>query len=268
MEFNSESLQSFYQSSLDVLPSLLKGLLFIIVIIIAYKLVLYLCKKLLNFIKIDALNQKIENVEIIDGKTVKVNLRKIIMNVVKVLLVLIILIIFADYFKLDTLSVQISNLLSYLPDLFFAVLIFSGGIYLASRANKAAQGFFKSIDAGGSKAVGMIIFWLIAIFATITALNQARIDTSIISDNLTTIIGAVLVTLVIAIGLGSRDIVYRLILGFYTKKNLEIGMKIQIGDTIGTIVAISNITLVLETENNQKIVYPIKTINDNEIKIL
>lgn len=268
MEFNSISLQSLYQSFLDVLPTLLKGVLFIVATFILYKLILFLCKKLLNLVKIDALSEKLEKVEILDGKTIKVNLRKIIMNIVKVLLVLILLIIFADYFHLETLSLQISNLLSYLPDLFLATLIFVGGIYLASRANKTVQGFFKSIDANGSKAIGMIVFWLIVVFASITALNQARIDTTIISDNLTTIIGAVLVTLVIAIGLGSRDIVYRLILGFYTKKNLEIGMKIKIGDTIGTIDAINNITLVLKTENDQKIVYPIKTINENEIKIL
>ena len=93
------------------------------------------------------------------------------------------------------------------------------------------------------------------------------IVTDIISNNISYIIGAALISATIAIGLGSRDIVYRLILGFYTKKNLQIGMKIQIDETIGVIESIDNICMVVKTEN-EKIVFPIKKINNSEIKVL
>ena len=125
----------------------------------------------------------------------------------------------------------------------------------------------KSIDSGGAKAISSLVFYLIFVFVSITALNQIGIDTKIISDNLTYIIGAALIAVTIAVGLGSKDIVYRLILGFYTKKNLEIGMKIQIGQEIGIIENIDNICLVIKTDK-EKIVYPIKNITDYEIKIL
>src|SRR5690606_35217752 len=131
----------------------------------------------------------------------------------------------------------------YLPKFFIAVLIFVGGTYLASQAKRLIQNVLKSIDANGSKAVGAIVFYLIFIFVCITALNQAGINTEIISNNVSFILGAILVTITLAVGLGSRDIIYRLILGFYTKKNLEIGMKIQFEDKIGVIESIDNICL-------------------------
>jgi len=57
-----------------------------------------------------------------------------------------------------------------------------------------------------------------------------------------------------------------LLLGYYTKKNLSVGMKIQIGELIGHIESIDNITLVLKTEK-EKIMIPIKQINNSKVKI-
>src|SRR5690606_17984150 len=181
--------------------------------------------------------------------------------------VLIVLIIGSEFLKLHIVSEQIGKLLEYLPKLFVGILILILGVYLASQARKLIYSLVKSIDSGGARAISSIVFYLIFIFVSITALNQIGIDTQIISDNLTYIIGAVLIAVTIAVGLGSKDIVYRLILGFYTKKNLEIGMKVKIGQEIGVIESIDNICLVLKTEN-EKIVYPIKKITNYEIKIL
>lgn len=267
MELPFDLIENFYADMLRALPQILKGIAFLIAAFLLYTIVMWIVKRLLKVSKIEKLNHMLNQADVLHGSNIKINLSNIITGLVKFILILIILIVGADFLKLTIVSVQIGKLLEYLPKFLIGVLIFVFGVYLASQVKKMINSLIKSIDAGGAKAISSVTFYLIFVFVSITALNQIGVNTEIISDNLTYIIGAALIAITLAIGLGSRDIVYRLILGFYTKKNLEIGMKIQIDDQTGIIESIDNICLVLKTEND-KIVYPIKKITNTQVRIL
>lgn len=267
MELPFDLIENFYADMLRALPQILKGIAFLIAAFLLYTIVMWIVKRLLKVSKIEKLNHMLNQADVLNGSNIKINLSNIITGLVKFILILIILIVGADFLKLTIVSVQIGKLLEYLPKFLIGVLIFVFGVYLASQVKKMINSLIKSIDAGGAKAISSVVFYLIFVFVSITALNQIGVNTEIISDNLTYIIGAALIAITLAIGLGSRDIVYRLILGFYTKKNLEIGMKIQIDDQTGIIESIDNICLVLKTEND-KIVYPIKKITNTQVRIL
>lgn len=99
-----------------------------------------------------------------------------------------------------------------------------------------------------------------------TALNQAGIDTDIITNNLTIILGAFLATIAIGFGLGSKDIVSDLLKTFYTRKSYEIGQAIQFNNISGTIESINSISITLKTASG-RIVVPIKDIVENQIEI-
>jgi small-conductance mechanosensitive channel len=141
------------------------------------------------------------------------------------------------------------------------------GVYIASIIRNAVNSLFKSFNLGGSKVIGNIIFYVLVIIITITALNQAGVDTGIITNNLTLILGALLFAFTLAFGLGSKEIIQRLLFGFYTRKTLSVGNTIKIGDVKGKIEAIDNINLILQTKEG-KLVFPIKIINDSVIKII
>lgn len=267
MELPFDLIENFYADMLRALPQILKGIAFLIAAFLLYTIVMWIVKRLLKVSKIEKLSHMLNQADVLRGSNIKINLSNIITGLVKFILILIILIVGADFLKLTIVSVQIGKLLEYLPKFLIGVLIFVFGVYLASQVKKMINSLIKSIDAGGAKAISSVAFYLIFVFVSITALNQIGVNTEIISDNLTYIIGAALIAITLAIGLGSRDIVYRLILGFYTKKNLEIGMKIQIDDQTGIIESIDNICLVLKTEND-KIVYPIKKITNTQVRIL
>lgn len=267
MELPLDLIENFYNDFMNVLPGILKGIAFVLVAFFVYKIVMWLVKRLLNVSRIEKLNHMINETEMLQNSNVKINITNVIVGIVKFILVLIILIVGSEFLNLNIVSVQIGKLLEYLPKFLIGVLIFVFGVYLASQAKKLIFSLIKSVDSGGAKAISSLAFYLIFVFVSITALNQIGVNTEIISNNLTYIIGAALVAVTLAIGLGSRDIIYRLILGFYTKKNLEIGMKVQIGEEIGIIESIDNICLILRTEK-EKIVYPIKKITNNEVKII
>ena len=101
---------------------------------------------------------------------------------------------------------------------------------------------------------------------TLPLLDQAGIDTSILKSNLTLIIGSILLSFTIAFGLGSGDVIKRLLFGYYSRKNFQIGERIKVKDIEGVIVSIDNICIVVLTAEG-KVVFPVKEIVDEIIII-
>lgn len=267
MEIDLNLVNRLINNFISFLPNLIGGIVFILACILLYKLILYIVKKLLKFSKISELNKKLNQNEIIQKSDFKINLENIIIQIVRWLLILMILVIGADFFGLNMVSHQISNLINYLPQLFSAILIFVVGFYFANKIKELLQNILKSFDLNGSNIIGNIIFYLMLIFISITALNQAGVNTDIITNNLSIIMGAILLTFTVAFGLGSRDIVYRLLLGFYTNKNLAIGQRIIFQGNEGVIVAINNIALTLQTQD-KTILIPIEKLNNDDVIII
>jgi len=101
---------------------------------------------------------------------------------------------------------------------------------------------------------------------SITALNQAGVDTTIITNNITIILGSFLLAFALGLGLGSREIVADLLRSFYTRKNYAVGDKIVIGEDSGVIEAIENNSLTLVTKEG-KFVIPIKDVVSQKVEI-
>jgi len=262
-----DSLQDIWGNLLSGLPKALGFVAYIIVSWLLIKVVLYIIKKALSKTKIDEWSDKLKETKIFGNTTINIVLTKVILTTLKWFLVLIFVLVGADIFGLDIVSQGIGSFIAYLPKLISALLIFVGGVYLATLVKKAVQSAFKSLEVTGGNLVGNIVFYLIVVFLSITALDQAGIDTSVIKSNITLILGSIVLSFTIAFGLGSKEIIQRLLFGFYSRKNLAIGQKIRIGEVQGIIDSIDNIYMTLITEEG-KFVFPIKEVSDKIIQII
>lgn len=267
MNIDLAILNDFKQIIIDSMPKIAGIIIFIIAGWLLLKFLLFILKRFLKLSKVDVLNKKLNEIELFDSTNFKIDFTKIILFFVKWIVILVIIIVGADIFGLSKISEEIGKLIDFLPTLFSAILIFFVGIFLASYAQRTIKNLLQSFDVGGSKSIGAIVFYAILVVTVIIALNQLGVDTQIITDNISIILGALLLSLSIALGLGSRDVVQRLLFGYYSRKNFEIGQRIRIDKIEGTIVSIDNICLILQTEN-QRIVYPIKKIVNKQIEIL
>lgn len=267
MNFNFELLNKLMVTVADFIPTVLGFIAFILISWAIIKIILFTLKKILGALKIDILKRKINNSDLLKNVKFEINPLKSTLSIIKWVLILITIIIGADLFNLTTLSDTTKKLVIYLPQLAVALVIFVLGMYLASVARKTVQKMLKTLNVGGTKAMGLLVFYCIAIITSIMALDQAGINTNFITKNLTLIIGISFGAFALALGLGSKDIVHSLILGYYSKKNLKVGDKIDINGTSGIIEAINNISLVLLTPH-EKIIFPIKEISKQKIKIL
>ena len=264
-QVNLSLFEDMWQELLNFMPKLIAVIAVLIIGWLLIKIVSFLIKKALKFSKIDILADKIKEIDIFKNVSIKPTI--IVVKVVKWMVLLLMLIIISDILGLKMLTEGIASFIGYLPRLFSAIAILMIGIYIANIIKNAIQSLFKSLDLGGSNVIGNIVFFAIVVIVAITALNQAGIDTQMITSNLTLILGSLLLAFTIAFGLGSKEIVQRLLFGFYSRKNLTVGQKIKISGVEGTIEAIDNIYLTLITEDG-KFIFPIKEVNDTIIQVM
>jgi len=246
--------------------SLLKALLVLLFGWLFIKLLLSILKRTFKAIKIDKLGEKLNDIEIVDGKKLDINVSKILLTTIKWALLIILLIVVSEMMGLSIISEEIGKIIAFLPQLLSAAAIFVIGLLLANFVKKSIQSFFKSFDLSGSKIVSQLVFFIILTIVSITALNQAGINTDIITNNLNMIFGAFLVAFALAVGFGAKDVVADLMRAFYTRRLYEIGQKIKFKNIEGEIVAIEDISVIVKTKDG-RIVIPIKEIVENQVEI-
>lgn len=174
--------------------------------------------------------------------------------------------IVTDLLNLTMISEGIKSVIGYLPKLITALAIFVIGLLFANFVKKSLQSFFESMELSGGKMISQSIFMLLLIFISITALNQAGVDTEIITSNITMILAAFLLAFALAVGLGAQKVVGDLFRTFYTRKIYEVGQIIEFNDIKGEIESIDGISVTLKTTTG-KIVIPIKDIVESQVRV-
>ncbi|MFL1011427.1 mechanosensitive ion channel family protein [Flavisericum labens] len=260
------SLSAMTEEVAKVIPNLLGALAVVVIGWLITKLIVGIVRKALKFAKADKLDDKINEIEILDGKKLNFDIIKIITTFVKWVMYILILVMVTDILHLTMVSEEIKNFLGYLPKLFSALIVFTIGLLLANFIKKAIKSFFESMDLSGSKLISQIVFFLLLLFISITALNQAGVDTAIITSNITLVLGSLLLAFALAFGLGAQKVVTDLLKTFYARKTYEIGQKIEFGGIKGEVSSINHVSVTLKTKQG-KLIVPIKDIVESQVSL-
>ena len=172
----------------------------------------------------------------------------------------------SDILGLQIISQEISNFLGYLPRLFAALIIFTVGLLLANLIKNGLKSVFESMELSGSKIISQLVFFILIIFISITALNQAGVNTEIITNNVTMIFAAFLLAFALAFGLGAQKVVGDLLRTFYARKTYEIGQIIEFNNITGEVVAIDGISVTIKTAKG-KFIVPIKDLVESQVRV-
>ncbi|CAM4322194.1 mechanosensitive ion channel family protein [Zobellia nedashkovskayae] len=264
LAFNT--LTSIISDIASALPNIIGAIVILLIGWAISKIVRFVLKKVFKIAQLSKLSDKINEAKLFGDSNVKIDIEKVLLQFVKYILLLVFIIVAADIVELTIISQEIANLLRYLPILLSAMVILMIGLYAAKLIKSALKSVFDSMGFGGGKLVSSIVFYIIIIFVTITALNQAGIDTSMFTSNFTLILGAFLLAFALGLGLGSRNVVESLLKTFYARKNYAVGDKVKFIDIEGTIEAIDNISVTLNTKEG-KLIVPIKEIVENRVKL-
>lgn len=173
----------------------------------------------------------------------------------------------AEVMSLSIITDAIHRFFAYMPVLLTSVGIFVFGIWLAEKVQEVAIGFGGTIGLVGSKVLGRIFFVIILIFMSITALNMAGVDTTLITSNILLLVGGVLIAFSVAYGIASRDILTNILSSYYGKDRYRPGMHIRIGTDEGVIERIDSINVVIRTKD-RVVMLPARYLVSERVEVL
>lgn len=204
LQINTGWSTQLFQSIVDFLPRLLFALLVWLAFRFLAKAVrawvLYLAEK----IWLERLTEKTGIGKFISNANFKQSTSWVIAALFYWIVYLVGLNIAFDVLWLQVVSTLISDLISYIPNLFIAVILIVVGSYAAKFVKDITDGALATAKVE-HKWVWHVAYIVVMVFAIITALKQAKIDISFLTDNINTIVTGIMLALGLAFGLWGKD---------------------------------------------------------------
>lgn len=137
-------------------------------------------------------------------KTSLGSLSQIVANIVYILVYLTWINIAFEILWLDIISELLSDLIAYIPSLFVALAILVFGAVLAKYVKELVEAANETTGAW-MRWLGRASYVVMMVFVLVTALKQAEVDITFLTDNINTIVMWIMLALWLAFGLWWKD---------------------------------------------------------------
>lgn len=178
----------------------------------------------------------------------------VISRVVFWIIILIFLALSTDLLGLSMFAGWLSRLVNHLPNILSGALIIWAGIVFSGLVGQTVSTAAINFTDSQRIALARIAQLFTLIMLILIGVDQIGVDITIVVTILSVAIGAALGGLAIAFSLGARDLVSNLIGARYLNPDYRIGERIRIGEHEGTVIEISSVSVILETEEGRVMV--------------
>jgi len=265
-QFFFDSLKTIGDKIVDVLPSIFGALLFLLLGWFLARLISAAIVRLLQAVNFDSFAEKVNVKEFLSKANVDISASEIIGKFVRGIIILLAFVGACDQLGLGMVSEKIGELINYLPTLFVAIVIFLLGIYFATFIRDLIKGATASLGMSAGKVVSNLVFYFLFIMVTLTALDQAGIDTTVITSNMLIIMGSILAAAAISYGFASRYVLSNILAGYAGRNTFQKGQTIEIEGIKGEIIDITSTSVILQT-GNEKMVIPNHDLLTGRVKV-
>jgi small-conductance mechanosensitive channel len=271
MENMFNSLQETFLTLLDQVvvgfSKLFGALVLLLVGWIIARLITRILGKLLGKIGVNQLSEKLNQIPSLQKAGLTLDLVHIVKKFLYWVIMLVFFISAADVMGLNMISEKLNQLIDYLPQVFTALLILGGGFYLADQLRNLVGSAAKSMGIPSHKAISELVFYVMVIFVVIAALERLEFfPVEIITDNLSIILGGILLAFALGYGLAARPMLSSILAGYYSRNTFEVGQEIEIDGQRGTIVRMTNVSVTLDT-GGQLLVMPLSRLVSDQVII-
>ena len=265
-EVGIQSLIALGQNLMSALPNVLGAIFLIILGWIIAKILSFIVRKALKVVGFNKLSEKIKADEMFGRMNITMTASQVVGKFVYWVILLLFFITASDTLGWTVVSESIGSLIRYLPLLFSAIVIFIIGFYIATFVRNGLKGILESLSVSSSHVISSIAFYIIVVIITLTALDQAGVDTTILTSNVTIIVGGIILAFAVSFGFGSRDVLTNILASFYTKNKFEVGQNIELHDVKGKIEKMDNLSCTIKTAGGMTVV-PVKRLLSENVNI-
>lgn len=231
-----DQLQGF---GVDFLPRLAAALAILVVGVLFAKLAGRIVRVTLEKVRFDDLMSRVGVMDILGGLGIKGPLSGLLGRTLYYFLLLLFIQVSARSMGLTSVSDAVDAFFAYLPQLVAAFLIFVIGNLVAQTTGRLIERAARESGVEMAPSLGRIVAGLILFIATIMAVGQLGIETSLIRTFVIAGLAGGALALGLSFGLGTREVTHDIVAGYYVRKTFNVGDPIQVGDDEGTLQAVT-----------------------------
>ncbi len=167
---------------------------------------------------------------------------------------LVFLIKASDTLSLTIVSDALTSIAYYIPKVGIAVLVLILGLIAANFVREVITMTCSSAGITHGTMVAQAVYVAVLLLIVVTAIDALGIDTALLNNTIVILLAGLIGGVALSFGLGSRTAVANLIAAHYLGPVVRVGMTVKIGENQGTVVAVTPISVVLETREGRVIV--------------
>jgi len=264
---NSPAVKELISGFISGVPNFIMALVLAIIGIIIAKLVAKFVKKVLLGINVDKIGEKLNEIDIVEKTNVKIKISTILSKIVYYFLILFTLVIATDILQMPAVSNLVVGLFNLIPNFIVAGIILILGTLFADLLRSIAQTTLESLGIPSARLLASFVFYFLFINIVISALTQAKINTEFLSQNISLVIGGIVLAFAIGYGLASKTSMQNFLASYYSKGKFDVGDTISIDGETGKIVEIGKSSLILISDSGNKIIFPLSHVSNSKIEI-
>lgn len=176
-----------------------------------------LIEQLLGFAHLEDLSRTSGFASYLERAEIRVTATEIVGNIVKWLLLLVFFIATVEVLGLKVVSTVLVGILSYIPNVFAAALIFGAGIVIANLVDGLVRGAVATIDHESARGIGKLTRWVVLVVAFFAAVGQLQIAPALTETFFQGLTWTLVLILGLSIGLGAKDVVAKILDEWYKK---------------------------------------------------
>jgi hypothetical protein len=239
---------------IQFIPRLINGLLIVLLGYLIAATARLIIRFILHRLGFDSLMEQSGVAHSLRSVGVNTPLSRLAAQIVFLLLLLSFLVTAMRLMGLEAVAAVLQRLLDFLPTIVAALLVF----LLGNIASQFVGDLVTTIGSGNGLSyagrLGRLVQYLLMTFVVVLAIGALGVEAAILITALTIMIAAFGLALGLGFGLGSRNIIYQILSGFYVRQRFPTGRQVMLGDLQGEVSDIGSTSVVIKTATGGKVV--------------
>jgi hypothetical protein len=150
---------------------------------------------------------------------------------------------------LTAVTATIDRLIGFLPNVIASGLILVLGLLLARLVRNLVSSGAAAAEIGQASRLGALSQGAVAVVVAVVALEQLGIATEVVVTMLTTVVGALGVTVGIAFALGARPVITHILAGHFLRQSLAAGGSVEVEGRRGVVEHVGPLDTMLRDDD-------------------
>ena len=250
-----DALTKILTDIVNFIPNLINGLIILVVGYVIARIVSWIVGFVLRHSGFDPLVERIGITGSMRGLGLTIPLSKIVVQAIFALLLISFFITATKLMGLLAVSQLLERVLTFLPNLIAALILFLLGGIIAQFVGNLANSVAAAAGLSYAKRLGQILQYMISLFIVILSLGVLGIDTALLVTAVTIFIAAFGLAVGLALGLGARGIVHHILAGYYIRQRFPLGQPIELNQIAGEVAGIGGVNTLVNTKEGT-VVFP------------